>query len=249
MLKSDIYLNCPTLKDEKLSLEDIKIVTELHDIAILSLLEKVEKTKGILSTTYLHNFEKRKEISELKKLREDMLCLQGIEIPEAYQREAELRLYSSFPLDVLVGSVSEIQTDLQTEEEIEKEYEEYYKKNLQTVLTGKIDVLAHVGLIHNAYGYPYYNQELLDTLLKEMIKTGTVLEMEPALDRKDAQTTFPSYSLLKRYHELGGENVVISSGAKTVEAIGNSLEEMYIMAKDFHLQPGYFEKRQFKKIL
>ena len=249
MLKSDIYLNCPKTIDEKLSLEDLKVATELQNISILSLLEKVEKTKGILSTTYLHNFEKRKEVTELKKLREDMLCLRGIEMPEVYQRETELKLYSSFPLDVLVGTVLKIQTDLQTEEEIQNAYEDYYLRNLDTVLTGKIDVLAHVGLIHTMYGYPYYNQELLDTLLKKMIEKRVVFEMEPALDRKDAQTTFPSYFLLKRYYELGGENVVISSGAKTVEELGNSLEEMYIMAKDLHLQPGYFEKRQFKKIL
>lgn len=241
MLKSDIYVN----KNKKVLLEEMKRKVENNDISILSFVDKIEKEKGILSTTYFHGLEtkRKKEILELKKLREDITIFHGIEIPNSYQRKEELRLYNSFPIDVLVGSVDKIEKNLQDQEEIEREFENYYLRNLRTVLTGNIDVLAHLGSIDNDYNYPYYNYKLMDTILKKMIEKDIVLQVDKNLNEIFSTATYPNYTLLKRYHELGGEKVVLSSGEDS------NLNSLYTLILDLDLKPGYFEKRKFKSLI
>ncbi len=250
MLKSDIYLNRSTSRTEKDTLEDVVQRAEKLGISILTFLDSIERENGILRTTYLHGGAARKqELSHLKNLREKVHVLNGFEVAEPYLREEELQLYNTFPLDVIIGSVEKFATTLTEEEQIKKAYDNYYYRNLKSVIMGNIDVLAHLGSIQKYYDYSYNNTGVIDSFLKMLIQKEIVLEIEPNLERKDTLYTYPSFALLKRYRELGGEKVIIASHAQSVDLLAFHLEECYKMAKDLNLVPGYFEKRKFKKLI
>ena len=293
MLKSDIYLSCPTSKDTKQNLEDVVNQAIKKDIHVLSILYCIEKTDGVLRTTSSCRdaLKRRDEIMRLQriknKIRDDVLnqsaeitnkeeakneirddvlnqsaeiinkeeaknqitLLNGIQVSQPYERGEELELYATFPMDMIVGTVDDFQRGLQKEEEVKKAYDDYYRKNLYAVESGKIDVLSHLGLIHAYYGYRYCNDSLIDTLLREMIDRNILLEIMTGVQRKDNFSTFPSYDLLKRYKKLGGEMVTIGTHANDIQNIGKNLEEAYAIVQDLKLNPGYFQKRKFKKIL
>lgn len=249
MLKSDIYLSCPTSKGKKRDLEDIVSEAIKKEIDVLSIVDSIEENNGILITTYLCDptSSRRGEISNLQKLRKEITLLNGIQVSNPHLREKELNLYATFPMDVITGIVPNICFHLEHEEEIQKAYEDYYLRNLYAVQKGNIDVLAQLGSVHTHYGYAYHNYALIDTLLNQLVDKEIALEVTSGIKRKDAFTTIPSYPILKRYKELGGENVVVGSCIRN--ALGRNLEDVYKVVQDLDLNPGYFQKRKFKKIL
>jgi histidinol-phosphatase (PHP family) len=251
MKKSDIYLNGPISKGKEQGLEDIVNQAVKKDIQVLSILDCIEKTDGVLRTTSSCRdaLKHRAEIMELQRMRNEITLLNGIQVSQPYERGEEFEFYASFPMDMIVGIVDDFDKGLQKEEEIKKAYDDYYCKNLYAVESGKIDVLSHLGLIHTYYGYRYCNDSLIDTLLREMIHRNVLLEITSGVQRKDNFSTFPSYDLLKRYKKLGGEMVTIGTHANDIQNIGKNLEETYQIAHDLELNPGYFQKRKFKKIL
>lgn len=272
MKKSDIYLNGPISEGKKQRLEDIVSQAIKKDIHVLSILDCIEKTDGVLRATSSCRdaLKQREEIMRLQRIRNEIrgyalnesteiinkeeatseiTLLNGIQVSQPYERGEELELYANFPMDMIVGTVDDFQRGLQKEEEVKKAYDDYYCKNLYAVESGKIDVLSHLGLIHAYYGYRYCNDSLIDTLLREMISRNILLEITAGVQRKDNFSTFPSYDLLKRYKKLGGEMVTIGTHANDIQNIGKNLEEAYQIAHDLELNPGYFQKRKLKKIL
>ncbi len=251
MKKSDIYLNCPTSKDKEQDLEVVVNNAIEKKVDVLSIINCIQKADGILRTTYScsSTLKRSTEIADLQKMRKEITLLNGIQIPEPYARGNELGLYARFPIDVITGVVYDFKRELEKEEDIKKAYDDYYLKNLYAVQSGNIDTLSHLGFIHAFYGYKYHNDPLINALLEEMIHRNVLLEITPSISQKGNFSIFPSSDLLKRYRELGGEMVTIGTYANDIQDIGKNLEDGYEIAQDLGLEPGYFQKRKFKKII
>ncbi len=233
-------LNC------KMDISEIQKRAMKENLEAVSITDYVGVKQGLIQTTYLfsESSTRTKEIRRLNKLKEKVLLLNGIEISSPYLVKGALDFYKELPLDIILGTIHDINKNCELETDILNAYQEYYQKNLRALKETNFDVLSHLGYIDKYYDYPYENSELIDEILCTAIKKEIALEINSSSKR-----TFPSYELLKRYKELGGEKVTIGSNAHHYDQIGTNLDISYEIAKELNLEVGYFQKRKFKKII
>ena len=71
--------------------------------------------------------------------------------------------------------------------------------------------------------YPDFS-DILESILKTLIETGKGLEVNTkGID--STGDTLPSDSILRRYHELGGEVITLGSDAHVPERVGDAIEK------------------------
>lgn len=105
-------------------------------------------------------------------------------------------------------------------------YERYFEEQYETLkqfkdfdTLGHMDYIVRYGPDQNKY-YSYKNYaDYIDPLLKYLIENGKCLEVNTGGFRYGLGETNPAFSVLKRYHELGGELITIGSDAHTPDYI------------------------------
>ncbi|MCR4740706.1 MAG: histidinol-phosphatase HisJ family protein [Lachnospiraceae bacterium] len=131
---------------------------------------------------------------------------------------------NSFPFDMVIGSTHLVRgQDVYYREFFEgrKEsgaYLEYFETELESVkLFDDFDIYGHLDYVvrygpdrDKYYSYRAY-AEILDEILKEIVRKGKGIEINTGGLRKGLKSTNPSLEVIKRYKELGGE--IITSGA------------------------------------
>jgi histidinol-phosphatase (PHP family) len=140
-----------------------------------------------------------------------------------------------YPFDFIIGSLHLMDgMDVYYPESFagmsEKEaYNRYFECLLESVcLFDEYDVLGHIDYIVR-YGpnknreYHYRDhEEVLEEILRQVIKRGKGIELNTAGFRKLGDEPNPSSEILKRYHELGGEIITIGSDAhRSVNVAGD----------------------------
>ena len=149
-------------------------------------------------------------------------------------------------VDYLIGSVHYLDKWGFDNPEFIKEYEsrdidmiwkEYFDAVSCMVKTGKFDIVGHFDLIKVFKFLPKKDVRLIaaDTL-KEIKKSGMVLEINPAGLRKPVKEQYPSKPLLEVAFDLDIP-ITFGSDAHSVEQVGFGYDEVVLLAKEI----GYSE--------
>lgn len=110
-------------------------------------------------------------------------------------------------------------------------------------VVGHLDHIVRYGPFHNkSYEYREY-REIIDSILRTLIKKGKGIEVNTSGLRSPFKTTYPKEEILKRYRELGGRIISIGSDAHFNEEYNKDLPEVIETLKDL----GYKEISSFSK--
>ncbi|MCM1187677.1 MAG: histidinol-phosphatase HisJ family protein [bacterium] len=113
----------------------------------------------------------------------------------------------------------------------EEAYLEYFEEVLENIrLFSDFDVLGHLDYVVRygpnrdaRYSYAGY-REILDAILKMLLKKGKGLELNTGGIKKGMKDFHPCQDILKRYRELGGEIVTVGSDSHDTLHIADSFD-------------------------
>ena len=191
-----------------------------------------------------YDYERISEkILELKEhYRGKLVIKKGIEITYQKKREQEtIEFLQNKSYDFVVGSVhllgdfdiSQVQGIEQCLQSMSREdlFLSYFETTSELVKSDIFDVLGHFEMVRRYalkytedYTYEEF-KEYIDRILKLMIKRGIALEVNTSGIRHLPGETYPRFSVIKRFLELGGINVTIGSDAHMPEHIGFKIKE------------------------
>ena len=124
----------------------------------------------------------------------------------------------------------------------------YYAEVIAAARTGLFDTIGHLDVVKR-YLHPYVTAadlaerpDLQEPTLRAIIESGTVLEINTSGLRYPGAETYPSAAVVARYHELGGERVVVGSDAHSRGSFADRLAEAY-----GHLTAAGFEALTFRR--
>ncbi len=125
----------------------------------------------------------------------------------------------------------------------------YYSELLEMACESDYDILAHL-----SYPLRYMSHlgvtideqaELIDEILRTLVRRGKALEINTSGLRAKDGFTMPDYSIVCRFHKLGGEFLSIGSDAHCAAHLGVGLQTACEMAEKAGFRfLTYFEKRQ-----
>ncbi|HDS09622.1 MAG TPA: histidinol-phosphatase HisJ family protein [Firmicutes bacterium] len=130
-------------------------------------------------------------------------------------------------------------------------YEKFFVKLNELVQTGLFDIIGHFDIIAR-YGHKYYgdyNPEdfigIIREILREIIKSGQILEINTSGLRNSPKHTYPHFRIVKEYAELGGNTVVFGSDAHSPDNLCFKFRRAEEMAKEAGIKyRGIFENRK-----
>lgn len=169
-----------------------------------------------------------------------------------------LDVISSYDFDIVIASVHIVdKLDLHNGDFCKsKTQKEAYTRYLQEVRialesVNNFDIVGHLDLIKRYGCYDNksleYNNymDLIDSILRKIIQMGKGIEVNTSGFRYNLDSPLPSFSVVKRYKELGGEIICTSSDAHREEHIGykfDYLKEM--LAKAGFSYTTHFNQRK-----
>lgn len=119
-----------------------------------------------------------------------------------------------------------------TQKQAYSRYFEYvYESALKYI--GEISVFGHLDFV-NRYGdyadkklyYPQYSNEI-DEILKLLIKNNIGIEVNTSGFRYGLNTPHPTFDVIKRYRQLGGEIITTGSDAHKPDDIAHNFRHVY----------------------
>jgi histidinol-phosphatase (PHP family) len=104
--------------------------------------------------------------------------------------------------------------------------------------SGLFDSLGHLDVVKR-YLHPHVTKEMLaaapelyEPILQALTESGTALEINTSGLRHPVGETYPSPSIVARFHDLGGRAISIGSDAHRAEHFGWALADGYRSAQD-----------------
>ncbi|MFA5075190.1 MAG: histidinol-phosphatase HisJ family protein [Candidatus Babeliales bacterium] len=212
---------------------------------------------------YNFKFDFDKRLKELNILQnnfgKNLKILQGLEIGIQKHVLLELtKVSKSFDFDFIIASIHSLDhQDISSPNYyIDKDKKQILTKYLQEIYYSvtnfsNFDIIAHIGyprryynFSDNSMAYKDYS-DLIDMILKKIIDLGHGIEANSSGYRYSLDCPIPSYDILKRYRELGGEILTIGSDAHIENNIGYFFEVTKNNLKDIGFKYlAYFEKRK-----
>lgn len=138
--------------------------------------------------------------------------------------------------------------------DISHRFDQYFEYTLKNInIFNDFDSLAHLDYIVR-YANDYclrkgiatvepQSHEIIEEILKIVIKKGKSLEVNTGAFRAGLNTPNPSYEIIKRYYELGGRMITVGSDAHRLEHVGLKFKE----TKDRLKEIGFKNQIIYKK--
>ena len=150
---------------------------------------------------------------------------------EQFQKDFE-----RYPFDFVILSNHQIgdrefwRGEYQQGKSQEEIHRDYYTAILEVMqLYRNYSVLGHLDMIkrYNPYGdYPDEKvMDLVDAILRRAIADGKGIEINTSCFRYKLKDLTPSRTILRRYHELGGEVLTFGSDAHKTENLAERMDE------------------------
>ena len=207
---------------------------------------------------YLKKYESLKEYAKEKELE----IYFGLELGlQTYLADDYHILINKYPFDFVIGS-SHLARRMDVSDRA------YFNsfENLDDAVSAYFDTEVANAMCHNdfdVYGHLDYAlryapdrpdhfeyekyADSLDRLLNVLIKKGKGIEINTAGLRKGMKGPNPDISILKRYHELGGEIITVGSDAHNSEDIAADFDIAEEILKDAGFERyAYFVQRKLK---
>lgn len=181
------------------------------------------------------------------------------QIPQDLEKSA--LIYQDPRIDLVIGSVHELpnRPDFYfldyTKENIPQLVTAYFEEVLRLAQTDYWDVLGHL-----TYGLRYLpdrraydltpHRELIDEILMTVISKNKAIELNGSGLRKPQPYIDPDLAMIRRYYDLGGRNLTISTDAHDTKYLGFGLDLLEDMARAVGFtELTWFEKHDARKEL
>ncbi len=187
--------------------------------------------------------------------------LVGAEIGQIPQDpEKAMQIYRDPRTDLVLGSVHELpgKPDFYfldyEKEDIPALVTAYFEEVLRLAQTDCWDVLAHLtyGLRYmpNRRGYDLTpHRELIDEILMTVIRKNRALELNGSGLRKPQPYIDPDLPIIRRYFDLGGRNLTVSTDAHDTKYLGFGVDLLEDMARAIGFtELTWFEKHEIRKV-
>jgi len=184
-----------------------------------------------------------------------LLC--GAEVGQIPQDPAlSAELYRDPQLDLVIGSVHELPgmpdfyfLDYGTLD-VPALMQAYFEEELRLAETDSYDILGHL-----TYGLRYLPERaafdltpyfpLIDGIFRTVIAKGKAVELNGSNLKAEAPFTDPDVSLIRRYRELGGRYLTLSTDAHETKYLGYKMDILEQLARDAGFtELTYFQKHQ-----
>jgi histidinol-phosphatase (PHP family) len=127
----------------------------------------------------------------------------------------------------------------------------YFEELLRTARSGLGDILGHFDLVKR-YGVAHYGpfepaafEEEIRAVLRTMIERGVGLEINTSGLRQLPGEPYPALTVLRWYHELGGEILTVGSDAHHAGDLGAGIGEALALAQEAGFRAmATFEQRR-----
>lgn len=195
------------------------------------------------------DFEKyRDTIASLREKYKDQIEIHtGVEIglkSDAY--EDNIALSKRSDLEYCIGSIHLIENmdpyypdfwEAYGEENGLKRYFETTYEQLQNLGEIRIDTVGHLDYItrYLPSGYAFYRYEkyaeLIDEILKIILDRNIILEINTSGYKNGGTMPNPCFEIIKRFRELGGENIIFGSDAHDISRVAADFERAATLAE------------------
>ena len=254
---SDLHNHSNFSEDSTASMEDMCLSAIDKNISIIAFTEHADMNPA--DSGYLFFDEKRYSI-EIKKLQKQysgkLKILKGVEFGEPHLFPAAFKEIKKCDYDIILGSIHMIDDLFVGDNKILKKYtlkklfRKYYELMLEMVDFGGFDVLAHFDFPKRYYHMSHSDDDLIDEILRTIIKKKIALEINTSPLRKGLGECSPDFEILAKYSSLGGKMITIGSDAHRPEDIGADFIYAHRLIQSVGgLKTGYFEKREFRENL
>lgn len=203
-------------------------------------------------------FDFKRYSEEINRAREkyadQLTILKGIEFSEPHRYPAEFDKLQKLNFDFVIGSIHWFHESwiadrtFQSANTTEHIFEMYYDEVLKAVSFGGFDSLAHIDFPKRYLEHTCEPMDMIDQVLKAIIKKGIALELNSSPIRKGKSQIYPSDTICRLFSERGGRNVTIGSDAHSENEIGQDMEICYEIVKNYAFTILIYKNRKAEKI-
>ena len=233
----DMHVHSKFSIDGVSTMEDYCLIAEKSGIRAICFTEHVdfnseEKNLSIVKDNRKQNFVVEDYFSELNRLREkysSIILLSGIEFSEPNMFPDEFALYSSYPFDCITAGIHHCYNSVfpgAGNLSVSKAIHEYYQIMQKAIEFGGFQVMAHLDFPKLFFDKWIINNDVLDTILSTMINKNILLEVNTSSLNNPCDEPMPSYFIINRYVELGGNKIVIGSDAHSSDRLPNHFKDV-----------------------
>jgi len=162
----------------------------------------------------------------------------GIEIGlQPHVLEKNSIIIQSYPFDFVIGSVHLVdrmdpyRDPYYEGKSKEESYRRYYKEILDLIkVYDDFDVLGHLDYVRRYSPFTYNEDDpilafdIVEAILKTLIDKGKGIEVNTSGYRHVSKCPLPSFIVVKKYRELGGQIITTGSDAHKTEFLGYEIK-------------------------
>lgn len=183
----------------------------------------------------------KERILQLQQEYEDIFSINfGIELGlQPHLADKNNAIIQAHDFDFVIGSSHVCDTldpyypDFYEGRSEEAAYRRYFESILENIqaevdfdVYGHLDYVVRYGPNQNKfYSYEKY-AEIIDEILKSLIKREKGIELNTGALSKELQDTNPTFEVVKRYRELGGEIITVGADAHVPENIAGGFDKV-----------------------
>ena len=252
----DMHVHSKFSIDGMSTMEDYCLIAGKTGTRVICFTEHVdfnsaEKNLSIVKDNRKQNFvvdDYFREINRLRKKYGSLTLLSGIEFSEPSLFPEEFALYSSYPFDCITAGIHHCYNSVfpgAGNLSVSKAIYEYYQIMQKTVELAGFQVLAHLDFPKLFFDKWVIDDDVLDMILSTMIDKNILLEVNTSSLNDSCDEPMPSYSVINRYVQLGGNKIVIGSDAHSSDRLSGHFRDVVPRLPN-RIQIGYF--REIKTI-
>lgn len=246
----DMHVHSKFSIDGMSTMEDYCLIAGKTGTRVICFTEHVdfnsaEKNLSIVKDNRKQNFvvdDYFREINRLRKKYGSLTLLSGIEFSEPSLFPEEFALYSSYPFDCITAGIHHCYNSVfpgAGNLSVSKAIYEYYQIMQKTVELGGFQVLAHLDFPKLFFDKWVIDDDVLDMILSTMIDKNILLEVNTSSLNDSCDEPMPSYSVINRYVQLGGNKIVIGSNAHSSDRLSGHFRDVVPRLPN-RIQIGYF---------
>lgn len=246
----DMHVHSKFSIDGMSTMEDYCLIAGKTGTRVICFTEHVdfnsaEKNLSIVKDNRKQNFvvdDYFREINRLRKKYGSLTLLSGIEFSEPSLFPEEFALYSSYPFDCITAGIHHCYNSVfpgAGNLSVSKAIYEYYQIMQKTVELGGFQVLAHLDFPKLFFDKWVIDDDVLDMILSIMIDKNILLEVNTSSLNDSCDEPMPSYSVINRYVQLGGNKIVIGSDAHSSDRLSGHFRDVVPRLPN-RIQIGYF---------
>ncbi len=245
---ADMHIHTKYSFDSSLKIKHILAKMEDLGAKYIALTDHVEFKNQPVNEVIRRITVRNQKIDELQK-GTDITIIKGIEVSEPHLYPAGMEALANVEdIDYIIGSIHHIcDASMKKMAEFTDAVTLYLESMLSMVTSSDIDTLAHLDYIKKYLTEFNPDPELIESILREIIKRNIALEINTSGMRR-AGEYFPGEGILDMYKDFGGKHITYGSDAHKIDELGDNIAKAHEELKPYDFEEGIILKRGFKKL-